>query len=70
VFGVGNDWMTAANRTPGPGQSIVRQSTVAVGDTFWVQRANAPTTAGATVTLSDAEVPTNQWNYAIVEIKR
>jgi hypothetical protein len=35
-----------------------------------VQRANAPTTAGATVTLSDAEVPTNQWNYAIVEIKR
>jgi hypothetical protein len=70
VFGVGNDWMTAVNRTPGPGQSIVRQSTVAVGDTFWVQRANAPTTAGATVTLSDAEVPTNQWNYAIVEIKR
>ena len=70
VFGVANDWMTAVARTPGAGQTLVHQSIAATGDTFWVQRANAPTAAGATVTLNDVAVPTNQWNYAVVEIKR
>lgn len=70
VYGVGNDWDGAVTRTIPSDQTKVYEFLAPIGDTFWVQAANARPAAGATVTLN-ATAPTNhQWNFAIVELKR
>jgi hypothetical protein len=70
VFGVGNDWDTATARTLGAGQSMVHQFLAPVGDTFWVERATAATTAvGQTVTLNSTAPTADQWNFAMVELR-
>ena len=72
VYGVGNDWDSATARTLPAGQTMVHQFVdTAVGDTFWVQSVNAATTAvGQTVTVNTTAPTADQWNVAIVEIKR
>jgi len=48
---------------------MVNQYLASVGDTFWVQRANNPTTAiGQTVTLNDTAPTNHRWNFASIEI--
>ena len=73
VYAVGNDFDNAIARTLPAGQSKVTGAEFLApsGDTFWVQFANTPTAAaGATVTLNDTAPTADQWNFAIVEIKR
>jgi Domain of unknown function (DUF1929)/Bacterial Ig domain/Glyoxal oxidase N-terminus/SdrD B-like domain/Kelch motif/Prealbumin-like fold domain len=69
VFGVGNDFDNALDRTAGTAQSLVHQYKPAVGDTYWVQRQNAATPlSGTTVTINDSAPTTDRFNLAIVEI--
>jgi PASTA domain-containing protein len=71
VYGVGNDFDRGVARTVPAGQTKVHEFLAPTGDTFWVQSANAPTSAaGASVTLNDTAPTTDQWNFAIVEVKR
>ena len=69
VFGVGNDWDKAINRTPGPNQSIVHQYLAPVNDTYWVQSQNAVTQqAGTTVVINDTAPTTDRYNLSLVEV--
>jgi hypothetical protein len=69
VFGVGSDWDSATARTLGANQTMVNQYLASVGDTYWVQRQNAPTAAsGTTVTLNDTAPTTDRYNLTIVEV--
>jgi hypothetical protein len=71
VYGVGNDFDRAVARTIPAGQTKLHEFFAPTGDTFWVQSANSPTTAaGATVTLNATAPTTDQWNFAVVELKR
>jgi beta-lactam-binding protein with PASTA domain len=71
VYAVGNDFDQAIARTVPAGQTKVREFLAPTGDTFWVQALNAATTAaGATVTINDTAPTGDQWNFAIVEVKR
>src|SRR5262249_45727955 len=69
VFGVGNDWDNPIARTPAASQSLVYQSLSSTGDTYWVQKMNAPTAAaGTTVTISDTAPTGDRYNLAICEV--
>jgi hypothetical protein len=69
VFGVGVDWDNPIARTLGAGQSMVHQKLSSVGDTYWVQKQNAPTpAAGTTVTINDTAPTTDRYNFAICEV--
>jgi len=71
VYAVGNDYDQGVPRTVPAGQTKVHEFVAPSGDTFWVQSLNAATSAaGATATINDTAPTTDQWNYAIVEIKR
>ncbi|HXI30252.1 MAG TPA: PASTA domain-containing protein, partial [Vicinamibacterales bacterium] len=71
VYGVGNDFDRAVSRTVGAGQTKIHEFLAPTGDTFWMQSLNANTTAGTSVTLNaTAAGVADQWNFAIVEIKR
>jgi Bacterial Ig domain/Lysyl oxidase len=69
VFGVGNDFDNAIARTLGPNQTMLHQYLAPVGDTYWVQRQNAPTpTSGTTISINDIAPTTDRYNLAIVEV--
>ncbi|HBG21062.1 MAG TPA: hypothetical protein DDY32_17800, partial [Desulfobulbaceae bacterium] len=69
VFGVGTDWDNAIARTVPADQVLVDQYLATVGDTYWVQRRNAPTPAsGTTVTINDTAPATDRYNLTIVEV--
>jgi hypothetical protein len=69
IFGVGNDYDNAIPRTVGAGQTLVHQFLTFVGDTYWVQRQNAPTSfAGTSVTINDTAPTADRYNLAICEI--
>jgi hypothetical protein len=69
VVGVGNDYDNAILRTPGSGQTVVYQYLAPVGDTYWVQRQNAPTPlSGASVTINDTAPTGDRYNLAICEV--
>ena len=69
MFGVGNDWDAAAARTPGTGQSVVFQYLATIGDTYWVQKQDNPTTTGGTTsTISDSAPTNHRYNLAICEV--
>jgi hypothetical protein len=72
IYGVGNDFDRAVTRTVPAGQTKVHEFFAPTGDTFWVQAANAPVAAaGTTVTLNaTVPAPADQFNFAIVELKR
>jgi beta-lactam-binding protein with PASTA domain len=71
VYAVGNDFDQAIARSVPAGQTKVREFLAPTGDTFWVQAVNAATAAaGATVTINDTAPTGDQWNFAIVEVKR
>lgn len=70
VFGVGNDWDKAIARTVGANQTLVKQYLASVGDTYWVQRQNAPAAAsGTTVTINDTAPATDRYNLSIAEVR-
>jgi hypothetical protein len=69
VFGVGDDWDQAIARTLGPNQTMVHQYLALVGDTYWVQRQNAPTpTSGTNVTINDTAPAADRYDLSIVEV--
>jgi hypothetical protein len=69
VFEVGNDWDEAISRTLGPNQTMVHQYLATVGDTYWVQRQNAPTpSSGTTITINDTAPTTDRYNLSVVEV--
>ncbi|WP_144658627.1 galactose oxidase-like domain-containing protein [Paenarthrobacter nicotinovorans] len=70
VWGVGNDWDRATARTAGAGQTKVDEFLSSQGDTFWVQRQSAITTAAppAVVAINDTAPTTDQWNLSVIEI--
>jgi hypothetical protein len=71
VYAVGNDFDQAIARVLPAGQTKVHEFLAPTGDTFWVQSAGSATaTAGATVTLNATSPTADQWNLAIVEVKR
>jgi hypothetical protein len=73
IYGVGNDFDRAKTVTVPANQTLIDQTTTASNDTFWVQRLSAAS-AGGSATLSAVLSPgtpaSDQWNFAIVEIKR
>jgi hypothetical protein len=69
VLGVGNDWDNAITRTPGTGQTVVRQYLAPVGDTYWVQMQTSPTpSSGMSVTINDTAPTGDRYNLSIVEV--
>ena len=69
VFGVGNDFSSAVARAPAANQTLVSQYLAPVGDTYWVQRQNAPTPlSGTTVRINDTAPNYDRYNLAICEI--
>jgi hypothetical protein len=69
VVGVGNDFDNAIARTPNSGQTLMHQDFSSTGDTYWVQRTNAPVpTKGTTITLGDSAPTTDRYNLSICEI--
>jgi hypothetical protein len=69
VIGAGNDYDNAIARTVGANQTLVHQYMPPVGDTYWVQRQNAPTPlAGTSVTINDTAPTGDRFNLAICEI--
>lgn len=69
VFGVGNDYDNATNRTTGAGQALVNQYLTPTGDTYWVQMESAPTPlSGTAVTINDTAPTGDRYNLAICEV--
>jgi YVTN family beta-propeller protein len=69
VFGVGVDWDNPIARTLGPNQTMVHQYLASVGDTYWIQRQNAPTPiSGTNVTINDTAPTGDRYNLSIVEV--
>jgi hypothetical protein len=70
VFGVGNDFDQAVNRTIGPNQTMVNQYLATIGDTYWVQRtSNAVAASGTSVTINDTAPAGDRYNLTICEIR-
>lgn len=56
-------------RTVGPNQTLVDQFLAPAGDTYWLQRQNAPTAAtGTLVTINDTAPTNDMWNLAVIEV--
>ena len=71
IFGVGIDFDRAIARTVPTGQTKVHEYLAPSGDTMWMQRLDLATgAAGSLATLNDTAPTTDQWNFAIVEIRR
>src|SRR4051812_35499525 len=71
VYGVGIDFDQALARTVPAGQTKVHEFLAPSGDTMWMQKATATVAiAGTSVTLNDSAPTGDQWNFAIVEVKR
>jgi hypothetical protein len=69
VLGVGNDYDKAVARTVGANQVLVHQYLSATGDTYWVQRQNAPTpVSGTKVTINDTAPTGDRYNLSLVEV--
>jgi fibronectin type 3 domain-containing protein len=69
VWGVGTDWSTATARTVGANQTLVDQLLAPAGDTYWVQRQNAPTLAsGTAVPINDTAPSSDRYGLALIEI--
>jgi len=70
VLGVGNDYDSAINRTPGAGQTVVHQILTSTGDTYWVQMQTATTPlSGTNVTLNDTAPSTDRYNLSTLEVR-
>ena len=50
-------------------QTLVDQFLAPAGDTYWLQRQNAPTPAtGTLVTINDTAPTNDMWNLAVIEV--
>jgi PASTA domain-containing protein len=71
VYAVGTDWVNTTARTVGAGQTKVREYLSPGQIMSWVQRLNGVAgAAGSSVTLNTTAPTSNQWNMAIVELRR
>jgi hypothetical protein len=71
VYGVGIDFDRAVVRTVPASQTKLHEFLAPSGDTMWMQKASATVAiAGTSVTLNDTAPTGDQWNFAIVEVKR
>jgi len=69
VFGVGNDYDNAISRTLGASQTLIHQYLTPTGDTYWMQRQNAPTpVSGTSVTINDTAPTGDRYNLSVCEI--
>ena len=69
VIGVGNDYDNAIGRTVGSNQTLIHQYLSSSGDTYWMQRQNAPTTsAGTAVPINDTAPTGDRFNLSICEV--
>jgi hypothetical protein len=69
VMGVGVDWDNPISRVVGANQTLVHQFMPPAGDTYWVQRLNAPTPVAPTsVTLNDTAPTADRYNLTVVEV--
>ena len=70
VYGVGNDWDRAVDRTLGPSQTMVHiWVDTASGDTYWVQAwTGTVANSGVSIQLNDTAPTSDRWNFASVEI--
>ena len=68
VGAVGFDWDSSAARVVAPGQTLDAQNTDSLGDTYWTQHANANTTAGQPVTVSDTFPTADRYDLEAVEV--
>jgi hypothetical protein len=69
VLGVGNDYANAVARTVPSNQNLIHQDLSPTGDTYWMQRQNAPTpTSGTSVTINDTAPTNDSYNLTIVEV--
>jgi hypothetical protein len=69
VLAVGNDFDNAIARIPVAGQSKLHEYLAPVGDTYWVQKLDSPTSAGGSqVTVSDVSPTSDRFNLSAVEI--
>ena len=69
VLAVGDNWKESTTVVPAAGQTVLHQTTDAVGDTYWVQQVDAPTVGGQAVTVSDTAPTTDPYNMVAVEIQ-
>jgi beta-lactam-binding protein with PASTA domain len=71
VYAVGLDWATLTSRTVGAGQTRLAQSLQPTFIATWVQRLDGVTgAAGSSITLNTTTPTSNQWNMAIIELRR
>lgn len=68
VGAVGFDWDSATPRSLAPGQALDAGTTDPAGDTYWVQHATTPTTAGAPVAVADTAPTGDRWDMEAVEV--
>jgi hypothetical protein len=69
LFGVGTDYDNAISRVMGANQTLVHQFLSSLGDTYWVQRQNAPTPlSGTNVPINDIAPTSDRYNLSIVEV--
>ncbi|WP_370376081.1 Ig-like domain repeat protein [Catenulispora sp. GAS73] len=70
VYGVGEDYTNAQDRTVASGQRLYSQWVdTAAGDTYWTQGTSGTTIpSGTKVTLSDTAPTGDTWNMAAVEV--
>jgi hypothetical protein len=69
VWAVGFDWLHAAKRTVGSGQTLFSQNLDKANNTYWVQSTTSPTpAAGTSVTINDTAPTTDPYDLVLVEI--
>lgn len=69
VWGTGDDYTNAVQRTVGAGQTLVDQYLSPSRDTYWTQNQTAVTpVAGTVVTLNDTAPMNDRWDLSLIEI--
>jgi hypothetical protein len=69
VWGVGFDWLHAADRTTGAGQTLFSETLDHSENIYWVQSTTNPTpAAGSHVTINDTAPTTDPYDLVLVEI--
>ena len=69
VWAVGNDWLSSISRQVPGGQKLWHEVFDAVGDTYWVQSAEAITKdAGTAVRINDLAPVADPYNLVLIEI--
>ena len=69
VWGVGDDFDNAIDRTVGPGQTLFDQDLAPTGDTYWTQSQSAPgNAANVSAVLNDTAPTSDRWDLSSIEV--